>query len=101
MRSKHLILIAVVIVAVAVALFVAKRVEAPTEDESATTTSAGIANPASVNCVQKLGGQIEIANEADGQVGYCHLPDGRVCEEWGLMRDNTCNSPEGATSSSQ
>lgn len=53
---------------------------------------AGIANPASVNCVQALGGTLEIADTAQGQVGYCHLPDGRVCEEWSLMRGG-CTAP--------
>jgi putative hemolysin len=54
--------------------------------------SAQIANPASVNCVN-IGGTLEIRDEAQGQVGYCHLKDGRVCEEWGLFRDKTCNPP--------
>lgn len=48
-------------------------------------TSAGIANPASVYCVS-IGGRLEIRNEAQGQSGYCHLPDGRVVEEWELFR---------------
>jgi putative hemolysin len=54
--------------------------------------SAQIANPASVNCVT-IGGTLEIRDEANGQVGYCHLPDKRVCEEWALFRDKTCNPP--------
>lgn len=45
----------------------------------------GMANPASVHCV-KLGGRVEIRKEAGGEVGYCHLPDGRVIEEWKLFR---------------
>ena len=45
----------------------------------------GLANPASVHCVEK-GGKLEIRKEADGQTGYCHLPDGRVVEEWALFR---------------
>lgn len=55
---------------------------------------AQIANPASVNCVETLGGQLEIVDEAAGQAGYCHLPDGRVCGEWGLFRDDVCNAPK-------
>ena len=57
-----------------------------------TEQRTGIANPASVNCVQTLGGTLEIADRADGQIGLCHLKDGRVCEEWALMRDGTCVS---------
>lgn len=45
----------------------------------------GIANPASTYCVGK-GGKLEIRNEKTGAVGYCHLPDGRVIEEWKFFR---------------
>jgi putative hemolysin len=63
--------------------------------QSATSSSAaGIANPASVNCVSTLGGTLEIQDEANGQVGYCHLKDGRVCEEWALFRDGSCTAPQ-------
>ena len=54
---------------------------------------AGIANPASTNCVS-LGGRLEIIDSASGAVGYCHLKDGRVCEEWALFRDGTCSAPQ-------
>ncbi|MBI2611031.1 DUF333 domain-containing protein [Candidatus Kaiserbacteria bacterium] len=53
----------------------------------------GIANPASTNCVN-LGGTLEIVDEAEGQIGLCHMPDGRVCEEWALFRDGTCTIPD-------
>lgn len=69
--------------------------------QKSTQGDIGLANPASVNCTKTLGGSLEIADEGNGQVGYCHLPDGRVCEEWALFRDNTCStSPEQATSTS-
>lgn len=45
----------------------------------------GMTNPASTYCV-KQGGTLEIRTEPGGQVGYCHLPDGRVVEEWTLFR---------------
>ncbi|MFH3639497.1 DUF333 domain-containing protein, partial [Acinetobacter baumannii] len=47
-------------------------------------------NPASQYCVEQ-GGKLEIRNEANGQVGYCHLPNGQVVEEWKLFRDNQAN----------
>ncbi|WP_242010713.1 putative hemolysin [Acetobacter musti] len=47
----------------------------------------GMPNPASVYCV-KIGGTLEIRREADGSRGYCHLPDGRVVEEWALYRSS-------------
>ena len=43
-----------------------------------------IAYPASVFC-EKQGGKVEIRDEADGQVGYCHLPDSRVIKEWKIL----------------
>lgn len=46
-----------------------------------------LANPASEHCV-KLRGTVEIRKEANGEVGYCHLPDGRVIEEWELFRSS-------------
>ncbi|MEL3920427.1 DUF333 domain-containing protein [Aeromonas enteropelogenes] len=45
----------------------------------------GMANPASVYCGEQ-GGKVIIKQEADGAVGYCHLPDGQVVEEWTLYR---------------
>lgn len=53
----------------------------------------GLANPASEHCVS-LGGTVEIRNEADGAVGYCHLPDGRVVEEWALFREEAAPKAE-------
>ncbi|WOE33082.1 MULTISPECIES: DUF333 domain-containing protein [unclassified Acinetobacter] len=54
--------------------------------------SLAIANPASQYCVQQ-GGQIEIKQEADGAVGYCHFADGQVVEEWSFFHQNqsVCN----------
>ena len=51
-----------------------------------------VANPASEHCV-KIGGRLKIRNEASGQVGYCHLPDGRVVEEWALFRKTRKEAP--------
>ena len=45
----------------------------------------GMANPASVYCADQ-GGRVEIREGKDGQAGYCHLPDGRVVEEWAHFR---------------
>ena len=51
-----------------------------------------MANPASTHCIS-IGGTLDIVDTAQGQVGYCHVPDGRVCEEWSLFRDNSCTAP--------
>ena len=45
----------------------------------------GAPNPASAYCVEQ-GGRLEIRRMPEGDVGYCHLPDGRVVEEWALFR---------------
>ncbi len=50
-----------------------------------TPPSIGMANPASKYCVEQ-GGHSEIRREPQGETGYCHLPDGRVVEEWQLYR---------------
>lgn len=63
--------------------------DAPTDTTAVTDTTitestndtAQIANPASEYCVAQ-GGSVEIVDEANGQVGYCNLPDGQRIEEW-------------------
>lgn len=61
----------------------------------ANQPSIGIANPASVYCIQQ-GGTLEIVKDADGnEVGYCKLPDGRLVEEW--ERKSSQNDREVAT----
>ena len=65
----------------------------PTQEVSAEQApTLGMANPASVHCVE-LGGKLEIKDSANGQTGYCHLPDGKVVEEWALFRESQkqCN----------
>ena len=48
----------------------------------------GAANPASEYCINQ-GGKLEIKNETNGQVGYCHLPNSQVIEEWKYFRDSS------------
>jgi putative hemolysin len=51
-----------------------------------TTSSAGIANPASVYCNDN-GGRLEIRTGlGGGQIGVCIFPDGSECEEWAYFR---------------
>ncbi len=54
-------------------------------DAEPSDTTTNIANPASVFCVEQ-GGTVEIVDEADGQVGYCNLPDGTRVEEFEFFR---------------
>lgn len=60
--------------------------DAPTT-ETPSTDSTGMPNPASVFC-EEQGGTVEIVDEADGQVGYCNLPDGTRIEEWEYFNAN-------------
>lgn len=47
---------------------------------------AGLANPASQNCVAK-GGVLSIEkNPKGGEFGVCTFPDDRQCEEWAMLR---------------
>ncbi len=47
---------------------------------------AGIANPASQNCINQ-GGKLSIETKPDGgQYGVCVFEDNRQCEEWALLR---------------
>lgn len=43
------------------------------------------ANPAAEYCAE-TGGRSEIRKGPKGETGYCHLPDGRVVDEWDLFR---------------
>ena len=63
-----------------------------------SSTSAALANPASTNCVKK-GGTVEIVSAENGELGYCHLPAGKVCEEWSYYRGG-CVKPGQTPSSS-
>ncbi len=52
-----------------------------------------MANPASEYCIKK-GGKLEIRKGEHGEAGYCHLPDGRVVEEWALFRAENTLTPQ-------
>ncbi len=56
----------------------------------AAEVTAGMANPASVNC-GTLGGKTEIQTATDGgQYGMCTFTNGTTCEEWALFRGEGC-----------
>lgn len=66
-------------------------VEGNAKIEAANTTvevaqPAGIANPASQNCIEK-GGTLEMRKNKNGEYGVCFFDDNRQCEEWALFRD--------------
>ena len=78
---------------IVVPLLIAVQTSSSAKQTHSPGGDAGLANPASVNCVDKLRGKLRIVTTAKGQVGYCHLRDGRVCEEWALFRDGLCVTP--------
>ena len=55
------------------------------------TGTTGIANPASVNCVN-IGGTLQIKNSPAGQYGMCTFPNGTSCEEWALFHGEGCQA---------
>ncbi|MDI6695355.1 MAG: DUF333 domain-containing protein [Anaerolineales bacterium] len=59
---------------------------APATPTTTTAPPAGIANPASENCVQQ-GGELLIQKLGDGgEYGVCVFDDNRQCEEWAMLR---------------
>ena len=59
---------------------------------TATGTQMGMANPASVNCVN-LNGTVEMKKDAaGGEYGMCTFANGTTCEEWALFRGEGCKA---------
>ena len=54
-------------------------------EQSAPEPRIGMANPASVYCIER-GGRLEIVQEARGERGICVLTDGTRVDEWELFR---------------
>lgn len=69
-----------------------------TKFQNQEQAQTGLANPASVNCINQ-GGKLDIVTEASsgGQIGICHFPDGKSCEEWSYFRTGVCTSTSSAT----
>lgn len=59
---------------------------ASTAQPPAAGPAVGMANPASVYCVELGGKSVIETDSAGGQTGICHLPDGTKVEEWALYR---------------
>ena len=48
----------------------------------------GMANPASVFCEQQGGKSVNRKDKDGNEYGVCHLPDGKVVEEWEYFRQH-------------
>jgi hypothetical protein len=58
----------------------------PPVEEPAERPSAGLANPASVFCIDH-GGTVDVmAGWDEGQIGICVFSNGFRCEEWAMFR---------------
>lgn len=55
--------------------------------ENPTENQTSMANPASVNCLDK-GGSLEMRENKKGQYWVCLFEDNRQCEEWALMKSD-------------
>ncbi|TGV12373.1 DUF333 domain-containing protein [Mesorhizobium sp. M8A.F.Ca.ET.173.01.1.1] len=65
-------------------------------DADAAQKTVAMANPASVHC-GAIGGRFVVRKDKAGnEYGFCRLPNGRLCEEWALFRDNKCVGPKAA-----
>jgi putative hemolysin/predicted secreted protein len=67
-------------------------VAAVTTTAPSAAPSAGMANPASVACVN-AGGSLMIKKDASGgEYGMCTFKNGTTCEEWALFRGEGCRA---------
>jgi putative hemolysin len=87
MQSRTTILL-ILGLCLAAGIFVAGCTRQPAPAQPPAT--AGMANPASVNCVN-IGGTVEIKKDASGgEYGMCRFQNGTSCEEWALFRGEGC-----------
>lgn len=68
----------------------------PIDVGAAPPKQIGMANPASVHCGEIGGRFVARKDKAGNAYGFCRLPNGRLCEEWALFRDNKCIGPKAA-----
>ncbi|OPY39078.1 MAG: hypothetical protein A4E35_00312 [Methanoregula sp. PtaU1.Bin051] len=75
---------------IAAGIFIAGCTQQAAPAQPTALPTAGLANPASVSCVEK-GGTVEIKKDASGgEYGMCNFPNGTSCEEWALFRGEGC-----------
>ncbi|HBM45967.1 MAG: hypothetical protein UT05_C0001G0056 [Parcubacteria group bacterium GW2011_GWF2_38_76] len=84
MSKKNIIIVLVLIVGVLLYFkYGTTSKQLPVENEG---NQVGIANPASVYCIDQ-GGRSEIRTSADGsQFGVCIFSDNSECDEWAFFR---------------
>jgi len=60
------------------------------EEKQQESQGAGLANPASVNCLDKGGIEENRTDSNGGQYGVCKFSDGSECDSWKFFRGE-CN----------
>lgn len=56
------------------------------QEKQGQEQAAGLANPASVNCLNKGGAEETRVDSAGGQYGVCKFSDGSECDSWKFFR---------------
>jgi putative hemolysin len=93
---KKIIVPLLVLILLVCSFFLIKALNPATETQKTTdtkisgteqsTTTTGMANPASVYCIDQ-GGKLSIRNDTSGgQYGICVFDDGSECDEWKFFR---------------
>lgn len=72
---------------IGVALAAPLLVACSREDFLLSNARTGMRNPASTWCIQR-GGGLQMVRDEKGVHALCHLPDGRIIEEWDLFRQD-------------
>lgn len=91
MRSAFWIIFIVVVIGVGYWLW-------HTGQQSGGENTSGLANPASVYCIDQ-GGTLDMREGAGGTQGFCVFPDGTECDEWTFFRGEGCQSKTSVTPS--
>ena len=71
----------------AIAAILALSLAACAQTPSAPPRAVGMANPASVFCVQQGGTLLPQKDANGGEYALCRLADGREVEEWAYFRE--------------
>jgi len=92
---KIIIIGIILVVIIAIGLLIGNRLIKQEPIVSIDNNTTGIANPASVNCIEH-GGKLEIRATEAGEYGVCIFSDGSECEEWMYFR-NECAQGQSIT----
>lgn len=82
---KAILFLTLLLLSLALILYFCLMQKPEEKNENETGSNTGIANPASVHCIEN-NGTLEIrSDDAGNQYGVC-IKDGKECEEWAFFR---------------